>query len=439
MQVTDFFNKDYVNYSSYDNLRKIASVMDGQKNAARKVLYTILEKNIKEELKVEQLSAKAAEFSQYLHGNMYGVICNLAQDFVGTNNIPLLVREGNFGTRFAQEPSAPRYIYTHGSKEFFNLFKKEDSQVLIKQYFEDQVMEPRFYVPNLPLLVINGSEGVSSGFAQKILPRNPEDVKKYILDKINGRTPKKNLTPFFKGFKGTITQGESSSQIIISGCVEKKSVNKVQITEVPIGYDLRSYLSVLDELEEKGVIQSYTDKSESDVFLFDVIIPSKSLSTWSEDELLQKLKLQKKVTENYTAMNELNKIEVFNDIYAIIDRYIEIKLQYLEERKKHLLQSLEENIRFDFSKHTYIKAVTEESLKINKRKKVEIENDIQKIPNIIKREESYDYLLNMPMISVTVERMKSLENSIKEKKQELDALRTTSVQKIWEGEINGNS
>ncbi len=173
MKISTFFENDYVDQASYDNLRKIASLVDGQKNSSRKIIYTILEKNIKDEIKVSQLGSKVAEFAEYLHGNLDGVIVNLAQNFPGTNNIPLLTREGNFGTRFAQEASASRYIYTYGSKEFFQLFNKNDNAILVKQYFEGEQIEPMFYLPTLPLLLINGSEGVSSGFAQKILSRDP--------------------------------------------------------------------------------------------------------------------------------------------------------------------------------------------------------------------------------------------------------------------------
>src|SRR5574344_2245333 len=122
MKISGFFNNEYVNQSSYDNLRKIASIVDGQKNASRKVLYTVLEKNIKEKIKVSQLGSKVAEFAEYLHGNMDNVIVNLAQDYTGTNNLPLLQKKGNFGTRFAQEASASRYIFTHGSDNLFKLF-----------------------------------------------------------------------------------------------------------------------------------------------------------------------------------------------------------------------------------------------------------------------------------------------------------------------------
>jgi DNA topoisomerase-2 len=414
----------------------IASLMDGQKNASRKIIYTILQKNIKEKIKVSQLGSKVAEFAEYLHGNMDGVIVNLAQDFVGTNNTPLLHKKGNFGTRFAQEASASRYIFTYGSENLFNLFKKEDNNILIKQTFEGQEIEPLFYVPNLPILLLNGSEGVSSGFAQKILPRDPKLVKDYILSSFKENHSLPELKPYYKGFKGTIEQGETSSQWLIKGTIERKGINKLLITEIPITYDLKSYIDILDDLEEKKIIQGYKDKSEDDNFLFEVIIASKTLADWDDEMLLSKLKLIKKVSENYTCMNENNKIEVFDDIYDIIKRYIKIKLNFLNRRKDYLIKSIEDDIRLDFSKYTFIKKIVDEDLIISKRKKSDIEIDLEKIPNIIKKEDSFDYLLNMNLLSLTEERMKKLEDDIKSKKISLDKLKETEIKDIWIDELS---
>lgn len=436
MKISEFFNKDYVDQASYDNLRKVASLIDGQKNASRKILYTILEKNIKEKIKVSQLGSKVAEFAEYLHGNLDGVIVNLAQDFPGSNNIPLLQKKGNFGTRFSQEASASRYIYSYGTDEFFNLFKKDDIAILKHQFFEGQQIEPMFYVPSLPILAINGSEGVSSGFAQKILPRDPKKIKLYINNKLNGRrTNGDPFVPFYNGFGGTIEQGENSSQWLINGIVTRKGINKVEISEVPIGYDLKGYLGVLDELEDKGTIQSYRDKSENDNFLFEVTIPSKSLKEWDDNELMNKLKLIKKVTENYTVIDENNKIQVYESIQEIIDKYIEVKLHYMGLRKAHITQRMEEEIRYDYSKYLFIKMIVENKLKINKRKKSDIVEDLAKIEKIIEKDGSYDYLLNMNLLSLTEERMSKLENDIKIKKSELDELLKKSINDLWIEEI----
>lgn len=436
MTITEFFNNDYVDQASYDNLRKIASLVDGQKNASRKILYTILEKNIKEKIKVSQLGSKVAEFAEYLHGNMDGVITGLGQDYAGTNNIPLLQKKGNFGTRFAQEPSASRYIYSYGSKDFFELFQKEDSKILTKQFFEGEEIEPMFFVPNLPILLINGSEGVSSGFAQKILPRDPAKIKKYILNKLNGSKPTSAmLTPFYKGFAGTITQGDNSAQWLIKGCIERKGINKIVVTEVPIGYDLKGYLNVLDDLEDNKVITSYRDKSENDNFLFEISIPSKTLKTWNDETLMTKLKLVKKVTENYTVIDENNKIKVFESAKEILDQYIAVKLKHMALRKADQVNALEQQIRFDYSKYLFIKLIVEDKLKVAKRKKAQIEKDLDGVEEIIKKDKSYDYLLNMNILSLTEERMTKLQEDIKLSKTKLDTLIKTAIEQLWINEL----
>jgi DNA topoisomerase-2 len=244
------------------------------------------------------------------------------------------------------------------------------------------------------------------------------------------------LKPYYKGFKGTIEQGETSSQWLIKGTIERKGINKLLITEIPITYDLKSYIDILDDLEEKKIIQGYKDKSEDDNFLFEVIIASKTLADWDDEMLLSKLKLIKKVSENYTCMNENNKIEVFDDIYDIIKRYIKIKLNFLNRRKDYLIKSIEDDIRLDFSKYTFIKKIVDEDLIISKRKKSDIEIDLEKIPNIIKKEDSFDYLLNMNLLSLTEERMKKLEDDIKSKKISLDKLKETEIKDIWIDELS---
>lgn len=436
--VKKFFNSDYVNTASYDNLRKIASVVDGQKNAGRKILHTILEKNIRDEIKVSQLGSKVAEFTEYLHGNLDNVIVNLAQDFIGTNNIPMLVREGNFGTRFSHEASASRYIYTHGSPEFFKIFNKQDSAILQDQYFEGAKIEPRFFVPELPLLLINGSEGVSFGFAQKILPRSPKVLIKLINDRLAGKKWKeKTIVPYYEGFKGTIVQGDTPNQWLIKGSIQRSSITKVTITELPVGYDLRSYLDVLDTLEDKKAIQSYTDLSENNIFKFEVIFQSKMLKDMTDDEVLSHLKLIKKVSENYTVVDEFNKIRVFNDALEILNHYIDVKMHHLGLRKAHSLGKLQSDINVDQSKYYFIEAIIKGKLVINNRKKADVEADLAKMSNIIQVDGSYDYLLNMNIMSLTSERMKKLKESLDEKKAELAILKKTTIEEIWTTTLSG--
>jgi len=387
MKISGNLVKDLANYSSYDNIRKIASYIDGLKNASRKILWTVLEKNISQEVKVSRLDSTFQEFTEYLHGSAVSVISNMAQDFTGSNNFPLLAKSGNFGNRFIQEPSAPRYIYTYKHKNSDLLFNKIDSAILEHQYFEGSKIEPKFLLPNLPVLLLNGSEGISSGFAQKILPRNPEKIKQYIMDYLSNKlkpTSKNSLEPFYNGFEGTITGGVSEKQWIISGAFKRVSGTKIEITEVPVGYDLSSYIKVLDDLEEKGIIRSFQDRSENDKFNFIVSFDSKFLQSNTDEQVLEKLKLNSRVSENFTCTDEFNKIVQFESAKEIIDSFINVKLRYTQLRKDYLIQKMESDIRKDFSRYSFIKGITEEKIIISKRTKDNIVQQLEQFSEIIK-------------------------------------------------------
>ena len=430
MQLSNFFNSDFVDYASYDNLRKIGSCIDGLKNASRKVIFTVLEKNIKEPIKVSQLANKVAEYAEYLHGSLDGVVVNLGQDFAGTNNVPLLQKKGNFGTRFAQEASAPRYIFTYGSKNLFTLFKKEDLKILKEQMFEGERIEPVFYVPTLPLILVNGSEGVSSGFAQKILPRNPKSIIKYLTNKIQGKRNNKDLLkPFFNDFKGTVEQGETSFQWLIKGKIERTNKNQITISEIPVGYDLKTYIKVLKTLEDSKVILDWDDLSDKE-FKFIVKMNPKDLDKLSEDEILDKLKLVKKVTENLTCLNANNQIQEFQSAEEILDYYFKVKMEYLGKRKDYLVQELKTDLDILNAKITFIKAILDKSLVIEKQPKDKIVKNLEKIITV-KVQDSYDYLLNMPLYSLTLEKIKALTETLKNSKLKLKETQEKTLENFW--------
>ena len=435
-QTTEFFSSDYVNYASYDNLRKIASLVDGQKNAARKVLWFAQQKNLKNEIKVSQLDSKVAEATEYLHGSMAGVIVNLAQDHTGTNNINLLMPEGNFGTRLVPESSAARYIYTYGSKEFFEMFNTQDTHILEQQYFEGHQIEPKFMLPKLPMLLINGTEGISSGFAQKILPRNPDELTKYLkyylTNPTNPKKPFKNK-PFFRGYTGDIVAGEEN-QWIMRGKFIKKG-NKVRITELPIGYNLKGYLKVLDKLEEDKRIIKYNDFSE-DLFNIEIQFNKKYLDSLSTTDIIKLLKLEKKVTENYTVMNQYNQVETFNSINDIFWRYYEVKIEYLKKRKDNLISTLTEDIKELISRYVFIKSIIDNTLIITKRATKDIITDLDKLDKVIKVDGSYEYLMRQAISSLTKERMDKLVIQIRARKDLLDFTKTSTLEEMWLNDLN---
>lgn len=435
-KISEFLNEELVDYASYDNLRKIASIMDGLKNSGRKVIHTTLEHNINQNLKVSSYSSRVSEHSEYLHGDISGVIVNLAKEYTGSNNLPLLHGKGNFGTRFSNEASATRYIFARKRDYLDEVFIKEDSKIVPEQYFEGAKIEPKFLVPTLPLLLINGSNGISSGFAQNILPRDTKEITDYLLKVLDGVNPREFPLPSFNGFNGDIIKGDTDRQFIIKGKVEKVSANRVLITEVPVQYELQSYIKVLDKLEEDKLIQGYTDLSNNS-FRFEVRIPSKVLSGMSEMALLDYLKLTRTISENYTSLTHENKIKEYENPRDILDDYIDVKLEYTQKRKEYILSEIQKKLDYSNSKYKFIEAVVNDKLILAKRKKSDIIVDIDLL-DVLKESNSltrYDYLLRMPVSSMTSEELDKLKNEIEELEKEYKTLNKMEPKDIWISDI----
>lgn len=435
--ISSFFENEYTQYGVYDVARKIGNYIDGLKISSRKVIHTVIKHNINAPKKVSQLQSTVAEKTQYLHGeaSLAGVIVGLAQNYTGANNVPLLKREGNFGSRLIPTPAATRYIYTAKEPIIDYMFREEDIEILNKQFFEGDEIEPQFFVPTLPLIVINGSEAVSTGFAQKILPRNPRDVISYIKERLNGKKSKTQLLPYYRNFKGTVTKTGQHSYCI-SGLLTVTGANTVLIEEIPVGYTLSKYLKHLEKLEENKTIQDFTDYSNEDIFKFEIKMSRETLKSMNHSQLLQLFKLNDNESENLTCNDENWQITQFDSIEQLIDRYIDIKLSYTQKRKDHMINKYQNDLIMMLSKYLFIKGVVEETIIIHKKPYAEIEKQLMNISNIVKYEDSYEYLLRMPINSLTEEKFVALKKKIDEMNAELKKLKNTSPKELWLNDIN---
>lgn len=256
--VKDFYKEDVPSYASGDNIRKIASYIDGLKLSARKLVYTMLEKypNTGSKVKTAQFANVAAAFTNYNQGenNLGGVTNTLAQDFCGTNNYPLFIGHGNFGNRLDDMCAATRYTFVSSSAVLKALFNQYDQKIVGKQIYEGDEIEPVYYVPVISTLFLNGSNGISTGFRQIILPRNLYDIIEYIKKKLAGtKNPKIDLLPWWKNFKGS-SRYNAEGQLEILGRIERDSMTAYRITELPVSTDYVNYCKFLDKLEEQGTI-----------------------------------------------------------------------------------------------------------------------------------------------------------------------------------------
>ena len=439
--IKQFCDNEYISFASYDVYRKIANVVDGLKVSARKVLYTCIEDNKQDKLKkVEALSNRAAEFTDYHHGSnsLVGVIVGLAQRYVGSNNIPLLKADGQFGIRLIPEAAAPRYIFTCKESYVNELFSDEDVPVLEQQYSDDQKIEPKFYVPILPMILVNGSVGLAVGFAQNILPRNPSDLIKYINRKLIGQNCNNELLPYWKGFKGKVYKVENNVFEICGNYELQKG--KIIITELPIGMEYKRYISILDDLVDEQFITSYKDccDTNKDNILFELkLSPTKyqELTQNKDIDLYKILKLKIRETENYTCIDENGKIKVFNSVYEILDYYINVRLNFYIKRKNYVLNKLNNDLKLLCSKYIFIKNVIEETINIKNKSKDIIIKQIENFDKIIKLDNSYEYLLKLPLYSLTKEKLIELKEKIKQIKDNIDLLKQQTENNLWQYDL----
>ena len=435
--VKDFYREDAPSYASGDNVRKIASYIDGLKLSARKLVYTMIEKypnpNIK--TKTAQFANVAAAFTNYNQGenNLGGVASLLAQDFCGTNNYPLFLGKGNFGNRLDSLCAATRYTFLSASKLLKALFNDVDKDIVGNQIYEGDKIEPLYYVPVVSLLFINGSNGLSTGFRQVILPRNIDDVISYIQKKLKGVTPRTKLLPWFNNFKGSVRLAEDGRYEIL-GCIERDNLTTYRITELPVYTDYAKYCDFLDKLEESGTIQTWKDccDPKTNELLFEIKTTREfSRNHESIEDLLKVFHLVKPFTEQYNCIDENNRVKEYNSIQEILDDFITIRLRYYNKRKEYLLEELKKQLAKDYSKYLFCSGIIKKTIKVSNVKKDDIVKQLEAIEKIVKVDGSYSYLINMPIHSVSKETMEELKKKIEAAKEEYKKIKATTIQDMW--------
>ena len=249
-----FINRELILFSLYDNQRSIPSLCDGLKPSERKILYGCFKKNLREEIKVAQLVGYIGEHTAYHHGeqSLAGTIVAMAQNFVGSNNINLLMPNGQFGTRNkgGKDSSAARYIFTELNKVTRHLFNQNDSALMDYIFEEGQKIEPKWYLPIIPMILVNGSEGIGTGWSSNVPCFNPHEIVLSIKNKIkNGKFL--NLEPWYKGYQGEIkADPKKQGSFIVNGKFHwsDDDDNTIIITEIPIKKWTDDYKMFLQEL-----------------------------------------------------------------------------------------------------------------------------------------------------------------------------------------------
>ena len=427
LTISDFVHKDLVNFSLADLKRSIAHVADGLKPSQRKVMYSCFKKNLKEEMKVAQLAAYVAEKSAYHHGevSLADTIVKLANDYVGSNNINLLEPCGQFGTRLmgGKDASQTRYIFTKLTKDARKIYDPRDDAIL--NYLDDDghPIEPDFYMPTLPMVLVNGTEGIGTGFSCYVPPFNPEDIKANIKRILTGEdiVP---MRPWFRGFKGVVHKEEDTW--MMEG-VWNWSRNNIVVTELPPGRWTQDYKEYLDTLVEKKLIGGYTNNSTTEDVHFEIM-------DYTGKDLLKDLKLRKTFrVSNMHLFHPTKGIHKYTSPEEILEDFVELRLEHYKKRKAHLIDVLEKRAVMCDHKSKFVSMVIEGELVVFKRKKADLEEEMS--PIFPKIDGNWDYLLNTKTVEYTEERVRALMDEAKQAKEDLEKMMKTSHVTMWKTDI----
>ncbi|KAH6633212.1 DNA topoisomerase [Boeremia exigua] len=467
----DFVNKELILFSMADNLRSIPSVIDGLKPGQRKVLYTCFRRNIRKDVKVVELAGSVSGSTDYAHGeaSMQGTIVGMAQNFVGSNNINCLEPSGNFGSRLqgGGDAASARYIYTRLSPFARRIFHAQDDALLKYGESDGNKIEPEMYVPVLPMILVNGSSGIGTGWSSEIPNFNPMDIVENIRARMADGASKedmKPMIPWYKGFAGT-TEELGGDKFRFTGTIRQTSDNEIEVTELPVRYWTQDFKEKLEDIikaeKTPSIIKDYIDYNTPDRVHFIIKMEDKHMANALLKGLEETFKLYKPQScSNLVAFDSQGRIHKYATVLDIIEEFYHVRLRYYEKRKAHQLDVLQKELTKLSNQAKFIKMIIDGKLVVSKKKKAVLVQELKKLgftpfPKVdaAKKEgeledaqdddeesedtdlevnaNDYDYLLGMAIWSLTQERVEKLMKQIGDKEEEVDALIKLMPKDLW--------
>ena len=432
--IEDFFDNEYTSYAKYTiQNRAIPSTIDGFKPSQRKIAYAanrLWKTGNEKPLKVFQLGGQAAAISFFHHGSLDGTIIGMAQDF--KNSMPIFEGIGQFGSLRSPEAGAPRYVGVKFNQNFRLLYK--DFDLTTPQFEEGEEIEPRYFLPIIPTVLLNGSSGIAVGFATKILNRHPLDLIDACLSALDGKKIPV-LRPWIRGFFGTVEPvPDEPGSWTFHGKYEVKNSTTVEITEIPPSFTYEKYEALLDGLVEKGVLHSYDDHS-SDRVHYVLKFPRANLQDIIKKEKLgDTLKMKEREGENLTTLDENAALKIFKTPEEIIRYFVEFRLGYYSKRKAKLISEITDELRVIDARARFIKAIVEREIEVANVKRADIIASIERI-GIAKEEDGYDFLLSMPIHTLTAEKYAELLKKQAAKEKELKEVEKTTPEEFYRKDL----
>lgn len=478
---TNFVNNELIHFSNADNIRSLPHLIDGLKPSQRKILYSCFKRNLKDEIRVAQLAGYVSEHAAYHHGeaSLNSTIIGMAQNFVGSNNLNLLKPVGQFGSRLmgGKDSASPRYIHTYLEDIVGKIFRKEDA-CLLKHIDDDgELVEPEYYLPTVPLLAINGSVGIGTGYSTDVPPHKPEDIICLLRHRLLGNIEtltNRPLDPWWFGFKGTTSRSDENTWIT-KGLYEFNDDKKsITITELPVGTWTKDYKAFLDELCEsddkkskeakrdlKKVDTDRSSKNGDEELIglkgFDDLyndIDVRFVLYFTDDgydnikynkekfEKIFKLTSSWKTT-NMTCFDIDFNIVKYKTIGDILEAFVEKRLPMYEARRVSILETLQKQIEELDARRRFIQAILDERLILQKKTDEEIVAGLKACnipplsnPNAPNDYDSYEYCVKMRIDRVKQSAVIDLDKQITDKRDEIQRLEAETASSLWLSDLN---
>lgn len=454
----EFVNKELIHFSKYDCDRSIPNLMDGLKISLRKILFAAFKKNLTSEIKVAQFSGYVSEHACYHHGeaSLNQAIVGMAQNFVGSNNINLLVPSGQFGTRMqgGKDSASERYIFTQLSRISRLLFPVADDAIL--KYLNDDgfPVEPTFYAPIIPMVLVNGSKGIGTGFSTEVMCYNPLQIIAYLKHKLAGEdTSHMQFMPYYEGFNGTIAQ-VSETKYLFRGRYERIGADKIRVTELPVSHWTQDFKELLESLTDATVdkagkkiaaaIRDYDDMSKDTAVDMTVSFPKDRLdeleASVGENGINGVEKLLKLCstasTTNMHLFDDKDILKKYATVPEIIDDYYKTRLALYEVRKLHLIDVMTRELTVLSNKARYIQELLDDTIDLRRKKKEQvIEMLTEKQYAVVDEDAEYKYLTKMSMDSVTEENVAKMMEERNKKATALELVKAKPTVVMWNEEL----
>ncbi len=445
----EFTDKELIHFSKYDCDRSIPGLMDGLKISLRKIAYSAFKRNLIEEIKVAQFSGYVSEISGYHHGeaSLNGAIVGMSQIYVGSNNINMFEPRGQFGTRNqgGKDAASERYIFTCLNPLTRDIYKKEDENIL--EYLEDDgtPVEPIYYAPIIPMILVNGSKGIGTGFSTDIIPHDPLDIILYLKNKLNKMDSEIEIKPYFEGFTGEIIK-ISDKKYLTKGKY-KIEKNSVHITELPIGLWTQDYIEYLASLlykktQSEKIIVDFNDISNDTMIDIKVIFQAGKVNELYNNKIEENINGLDKFLKlyNYQTLTNMHlfdyndKLKKYENVKDIVDDYYIKRLELYNKRKEYQLKILRDELVILSNKARFIQENLDDLIDLRKKSNLENENKLME-RKYDKIDNSYKYLLKLPMDSVSLENFEKLMKEKGEKESLIKKLESLTNIDLWLDEL----